>query len=475
MNDYLPHTKIYDQYNRNPKQSNGWGRAIFRNVRLIVGVALFVTLAGAIYAMSVPRLYETNMLIQVQRPTNLSGSQQAEAPAAAEVEILRSRSVVFSAVDALQLDINIEPKYFPIVGRYIANTHTELSLSGLSGYGGYAWGGEKLDVAVFRIPANLLLSPFVLTVVGKDSYTISQEKLKHAITGKVGEKTTTNTQYGEIQILISGMYATPGVRFIITQKNRSQTIERLQRSLAISETARMSNIIRVSLRGTNPEQISRIVNKIGAEYIRQRMAQKSEDAKKLAGYYSRRLDEVKQISKKLDARSVQILRAHGISDLGEDARSLAQQAIALQIKLAETQQKKVELASRFGNAHPAILLANRQLQETSEELARTMKRREILSGAEREMLAVTREKQLNSDGNADLITMRERSEALIYPNDADARIVDYAETPLQPVNLQLSTRLALAAFLGVLMGIIASILKNTFAADRSTFPGGKSA
>jgi tyrosine-protein kinase Etk/Wzc len=435
---------------------------ILKNRWLVATVALLVALAGTIYALTVTPVYEANILIQIKRNAGMSREFQGDIPAATEVEILRSRSIISHAVDALHLDISVEPKKFPVLGALIMGRNKEISNPGLFGYGGYVWGMEKADISVLNLPDAMLGRSFILTVANKDEFVLSQKELAISIRGRVTEIVKSRTPYGEIEILVARIPAKPGAQFLVSRSPRFQAVEQLQKSLAVSENGKQSNIIGVSLKGSKPELLSRILNEIGTEYLRQHVAQQSEDAEKALLFYTQQLDEAKQKLQRSDDKVAQVRRNRGIFDVNEEARTLSQQSVVLQGQLAESKQKKEELLSRYLEQHPAVVLINKHLQQLTRDLADIEAKRKELAAADHELLNITRDKQINNEINAELINARNKLDTFMHSNNANVRLVDRAETPVQSVTLKTSTMIAVACLAGILLGVIASIIKNGF-------------
>jgi tyrosine-protein kinase Etk/Wzc len=89
---------------------------VLKNSWLIAGVALIVAMLGTLYGLTMTPAYEANILLQIKRNAPGSGDPQADIPAATEMEILRSRSILSRVVNSLHLNISVEPKLFPMVG-----------------------------------------------------------------------------------------------------------------------------------------------------------------------------------------------------------------------------------------------------------------------------------------------------------------------------------------------------------------------
>src|ERR1700716_2622724 len=87
---------------------------LFDNRWLIAAIALTVALLGAAYAFMAKPVYEANMLVHVEEESqkeakNIMGEMgsmfDVKAAATAEIELIRSRLVVFRALDHVRLFI----------------------------------------------------------------------------------------------------------------------------------------------------------------------------------------------------------------------------------------------------------------------------------------------------------------------------------------------------------------------------------
>ncbi|MCC2973780.1 GNVR domain-containing protein [Massilia sp. IC2-476] len=439
--------------------------SIVRNGWLVLGVALLTALIGILAALSVTPVYEGNILIQINRNAPLSREMQTNVPAATEVEILRSRSIITRVVKALQLDLSVEPKYFPVVGAFLARS--DRGLPEFLELRGYAWGADRVNVSVFNVPGRLLRQSFALAVGRAGSFTLTHETLGIKLAGRVGQPARLRTRHGDIELLVSAIDARPGAQFVVTRNPTFQVVEQLRKSLSVTENGKESNVIGVSLKGSKPELISRILNQVGDEYVSQHVAQKSNETGRALAFYDQQLAESRQRMQKLDERLAQVLRAHGVSDLNEESTTLSQQSIALQAKLAEAEQQKLELSSRFLEQHPTVIVASRHIQDVRDDLNRLEARRRSLGAAQQEIARLTRDRQANSEVHMGLLNTQQKLAALMSSDNRDVRVVDRAEAPLQPGTLKLTVMIVLACLGGLAAGVIASVVKNAIVARNS--------
>ena len=108
--------------------------------KLIIAVTSCVTFIALFYAILATPIYQSNALIQVEQKQGnaiLSSLTQilpdAQPQSAPEIALLKSRMILGKTVDDLNLQTQVEPKHFPIIGDGIArllgkeNGHIDIS------------------------------------------------------------------------------------------------------------------------------------------------------------------------------------------------------------------------------------------------------------------------------------------------------------------------------------------------------------
>ncbi len=118
-------------------------------------------LLGVLYVIFTAPVYRSNVLVQVEEQSGTLGDLEelsslftGRTPSEAEMEIILSRSLLGTAVEQLRLDIVVEPEHFPLLGKGLARLHGMAALSRpVLGFSRFAWGGERLEVQRFDVPA----------------------------------------------------------------------------------------------------------------------------------------------------------------------------------------------------------------------------------------------------------------------------------------------------------------------------------
>ena len=439
---------------------NGW---------LIIAVAVCATVLGGVYAFLSAPVYEANTLIQVEESkggnaNSLLGDAaslfEIRSPASAEIEILRSRLVVGQAVQNLQLDLSVTPKYIPLVGRWLARRATEPSAPGFLSLDGYVSGNESLKVARFEV-ADVLEGQRFSVQLAAQGYTLlspDDQILGQAVIGQPLEFVADGHRG---RLLVAAAVGRPGATFHLVQSSRLGITEDLQGSLSIAEQGRQSGVIRASLEGADPSRIARVLNEIGSLYVRQNVERKSAEAEKSLGFLGTFLPQLRQQLEDSEVKFNQFRNRNGTFELGAEAKVLLDQAVKYQTSLVELQQKRKELGARFTAQHPSIQVVDAQIQSITSELAALTGKAKTFPDVEQDLLRLTRDVKVNNELYVNLLNSSQQLRLVKEGKVGNVRVVDVAAVPERPIKPQRSLVVVLAAVLGLLAGLALAFLRNS--------------
>lgn len=446
-------------------------RFIFDNRWLIAGIALAVTLAGVAYALIATPIYKANILIKVDdnfgRPKSAPGDLMSaetipdvKAAVASEIEVLRSRAVVARAVDNGRFYINIKPKYFPAIGRWIARQNKKLSEPGILGFGGYVWGSEQARISVFNVPEALEGKEFILTAEGKEKFRLQNEDFAISLSGRVGEAIKVGAVGGTIELVVEQLAAEPGAQFLVTRSARLDAVERLQEGLKISQKGKQSGVIEVALEGADRTRTSRILDEIGKAYMTQNVDRKSEEAEKALAFLNTQLPELKRELESAESKYNQVRNTRGTVDVAEETKTVLQQSLLTQTKIVELNQKRDELLMRFLPEHPMVQNIDQQIQGLNKELARIDTKIKKLPDTEQNVQRLNRDVKINTELYTALLSAAQQLRVATESKIGSARLLDNAVIPLKPVRPKPLIVIALSAMAGLTLGVVAAYFRK---------------
>ncbi|MEO8013848.1 MAG: Wzz/FepE/Etk N-terminal domain-containing protein, partial [Polaromonas sp.] len=380
---------------------------------LIAGVTALAVLLGGAYAVLTTPVYEANSLIQVEETKENTGTTatalgaaanlfEIRSPASAEMEILRSRLVVGQAVQSLQLDLAVWPKYIPVVGKWLARGATSPSEPGFLGMKGYVTGNESLKVESFVIPPKFETKRFLVRLDG-DGYALVSPDGDTLANGRFGTPLAFTVGGQKGQMLVSSAVGKPGAEFNLMRFPQLAVIERLQQSLLIAEQGRQSGVILTSLTGNNPEIIAQTLNEIGSMYVRQNVARKVAEAEKMLAFLKTNLPQLRAKIEQSESRFNQFRNRNGSFDLTTESKVVLDQSIKLQTSLLDLQQKRSDLDARFGPQHPNIQTIDVQIKGLTNELNMINNRMKSFPAVEQDYLRMTRDMKVDTELYASLL------------------------------------------------------------------------
>ena len=433
---------------------------------LIIVVTVLITLAGAMYALLATPIYNGDVLLQVENKSQgMSGLEDltslftGETPAEAEIEIIRSRSIIGAAVDQLHLDIDAKPHYVPIIGAAIVRYFHQSE--GLNPPWGdlerYAWGGERITVERLVVPERYIDEPLELIALENGAFVLRSLEQGPIVEGLVGKTASANG----VEIFVTELVARTGTEFRVTKRRHTQTINDLQKDLKVAEKGKKTGVIQLSLKGPRPELITATLDAISQLYLKQNVERRSEEAAKTLEFLQAQLPQVKGNLDAAEELLNNYQSARGSIDLPLETQAVLQKLAETEKALSEVELKHKELSQKFTSNHPSVMTLNRQRQQF--EATRTELDKQIKAMPEevQESVRLARDVKVANEIYLLLLQKAQEMNVIKAGTIGNVRILDTALTGDKPVKPKKALVLALSLVLGVLLGsILAFVLKS---------------
>jgi len=439
--------------------------------RLILCTALAGAFIGAVYALCAAPVYRTDILFQVeQSPTDSKSTSPTGDPssvfdlktdASTEIEVLKSRAVLDRAIDSTNLAVDARPHYLPLIGWRFVNAADGVS-SPLPG--GYVYGAERIDVPTFDVPKRLLGKRFALTVGDDGAYTLQRTgwfgRTGPAWQGRIGQPLHVETAQGPLDIFVRGVAGKPGARFDLTRYSDEEATAWLQKNALISERGKQSNMVGVTLDGTDPVHDSRVLNAIGDAYLAQNTQRKSEAADKLIRFMDAQLPQLKAQLEKAESRFNAFRASHGTVNTSDEALALRQQSVDIETRVQTLQQRREELLTRFMPKHPAVVAVDAQLSDAQRSLDTTRKQIQQLPAVEQGVLQLQRDVAVDTALYTNLLNTRQQMILARASKTGTVRIVDTAKVAEQPIGPHRGVAVIALLLVGLLAGAAIVVVRQ---------------
>ncbi|WP_427184968.1 polysaccharide biosynthesis tyrosine autokinase [Bordetella bronchialis] len=446
---------------------------LLANRFMIIVVTVLATLIGVAYYMVKPPVYQSDIAVQVeeelptgQRTSTLSDVSSIfdiKQAASGEMEILRSRMVVGHAVDYYQLYVHASPDYFPVIGRWLAKRHESFALpEAVTGAipGGWAWGGERIQVNRIDVPDDLIGKKLRVVALGGGAYELIDPVHDRRFEGRVGQLERFEVPGGAIEVQIDTLQARPETNFTIVRDSRLEAIESLQARMGIFERGRQSNVIGVTLQGQEPVLTAAVLNEIGQEYVRQNINRKTAQAEKSLAFLDQQLPVLKKQLEESETRYNALRNSRGTIDLTEEAKLVLGQSVETQNRIFELKARRQELVTRFASSHPSIAAIDRQIASLTGDMNKLNSKIRELPDLEQDVVRLTRDVKVNTDLYTGLLANAQQLRMIRAGKVGSVRVVDTAIPAERPLSPKAPIVIGVAALAGLILGVIAAFLRN---------------
>lgn len=421
---------------------------------------------GVAYAILATPVYLANALVQVEPKKNdmlgfsdLNSMLSGQSPSATEIGIIKSRAVIGKTVDDLQLDIEVTPNTFPVIGGFLARRYKGDSVAAPRfGLNSYAWGGERLEVARLNLPEELLGKKLTLVAAEQHRFQLLDDNDNLLVDGVVGQGFAQNGVDG----LIANMAANPGTRFEVERDPRIVTIQNYQDALDVSEQGKDSGIIRLALAGTDHAQAVDILNKVATLYVQQNVQRTSAEAAQSLEFLKDQLPQVKSdLIKASDALNAYQTQGKTVN-ISLETQSVLEQIVGLDTRISELKLQQADLDRRFTKQHPAYRALMVQIGELTHQQQSLESKVQDLPATQQQLLNLTRDVEVASQIYTQLLNKSQELDIIRAGAVGNVRLIDSADVDTTvPVKPRKALIVLIATFLGAFIGVALVLVRKS--------------
>ncbi|MES2007836.1 MAG: polysaccharide biosynthesis tyrosine autokinase [Pseudomonadota bacterium] len=478
---------------RQPGSRVRWGaaRALLDHAGWILAAMLFGTLCGALYAWSLPAMYEADVLVRPESARRLALNAQGTANAGQPADELRpdamtSRAVLTPVVREARLDIAAAPRTVPVVGALWArfaggaqagplSTPLAAPLESLSAY---AWGGERIDLIALNVPDALLNQPLTLVALGDQRFRLLGEDGAVLLTGKVGDIARGNG----VSLKLAQLTARAGTEFVVMRRDAITAVELLARGLKLEPQRGMATAtgpngaaaggtagaaagaaaaaVRIVWRDADREHAAAVVNAVARSIVDTQVGHRREQDNQQLDFVTSELPRVKAELEAAEAALARYRARAGSLQPSQESQSYLSGSIEYQRQISGLRLERARLLRNFMPQSQEVRAIDEQIEQLRGDRRSMDSRRQGLSEAERESGALSRDVKVAEDMYMSLRRQAQLLSLAQSDQSSDVRLVDLAVAPALPVGPDRALVTGLAALLGLLAGSGLAALKS---------------
>lgn len=411
---------------------------IFDHRVMIACITLLFTVCAGIYAYSVTPIYQADALVQIEAKQDNSllkslsqFGTDLSPDVAPELLLLKSRMILGETVEKLGLTYSVKRRVLPVIGPLLERGHKA---------------GELTIGALTIPPLEDKPQELLLTVKEQGRYHLEGKTLEaDSVVGKTLVK-------DGVTLLVTSLSAAPGTQFVLKTVTKLEAINALQRRLIVSESAKQSGMIALTLTGEEPDKIAAVLNTIAENYLSQNIArQEAKDTRSLTFLQ----DQLPKISRELDeaeARLNAYREQRDSVDLSLEAKTVLDQVVNVENQLNELTFREAEVSQLFKKDHPTYRALREKKQTLEQERTRLNNRVSAMPSTQQEILRLSRDVESGRTIYLQLLTRQQELNISRSSAIGNVRIIDPAVTQPAPVK----PRKVIIIMLGMLVGLMLS-------------------
>ncbi|WP_336234083.1 polysaccharide biosynthesis tyrosine autokinase [Enterobacter bugandensis] len=415
---------------------------------MIACITLLFTVCAGIYAYSVTPIYQADALVQIEAKQDNSllkslsqFGTDLSPDVAPELLLLKSRMILGETVDKLGLTYSVKRRMLPVIGPLLERGRKagELTIGALT-----------LPLLEDK-PQELLL-----TVQEQGRYHLEGKTLEaDGVVGKTLVK-------GGVTLLVTSLSAAPGTRFALKTVTKLEAINALQRRLIVSESAKQSGIISLTLTGEDPDKIAVVLNTIAENYLSQNIArQEAKDTRSLT-FLQDQLPKIRRELDEAEARLNAYREQRDSVDLSLEAKTVLDQVVNVENQLNELTFREAEVSQLFKKDHPTYRALRDKKQTLKQERTRLNNRVSSMPSTQQEILRLSRDVESGRTIYLQLLTRQQELNISRSSTIGNVRIIDPAVTQPGPVKPHKVIIIVLGMLVGLMLSAGTVLVRSAF-------------
>lgn len=432
---------------------NDFLKELAKNWYIMLPSIFIAAVVGVFVAQWIRPVYQVDALLQIESKNNKAGGIMGDlgslfatsSPAETEMELIKSRQVMGSAVEKMRLDLNAEP-----LNKLDRLLHKE----GRVELSNFSYNKELL-------PADFREEPWFM--VAKDTlgnYDLYDYKDSLILSGTVGK--TFHFMYAGDSASFGVFRAEvrEGQRFAVTRLKRLDAISKFRSAFEVKEKGKKTGILEFSYQDIYPDRGVEVLNEVASSYLRQNVEERNAEAQKTLEFLEKQLPDVKaQMDSSLLNLNTYRNRV-GSVDINAETQLVLQKRMRLQQDILALQQKKQEAIRLFHSEHPTVKTLEEQEEALNRELAGTSRDVKKLPTTQQEVLKLSNEVELTKVMYTSLLNNIQQLRLVSAGEVGSVRVIDFAEQVTKPAKPKKRVILSIALFLGFLLGTAIISIRN---------------
>ncbi len=433
--------------------------------KLIALCIILSVVCALLYLRTTPDIYQVDALVQVEEKKgasvvlsgNLSSALDQMSPAQAEIEILKSRLVLGTVINHLNLDVNITPTENSFWNKILKSStyKTEYSEKSIL----FNENRKSLDIRSFEIP-SFFLNRNLLLSLSQGKYTLTDIATEELVfSAPLNQISQSQSAHGLWKV---GIYTQDSfdTTYQIRKRSLPAAVSTLLSQYEVAEKGKGTGILGLTYQGTEKSHITQVLNEILVAYNEQNIERRTAETAQTLKFLEDQLPELKQQLDIAEREFNQFRKQYNTVDITKESDLYISQSINLETTKASLEQKIAEISAKYTAEHPSMQQMSAQLTAVNKKIVELDNTLNRLPELQRQYLQLFREVEVKQQLYTALLNSYQQLRIVQAGEIGNVRIIDTAVEPIAPIAPKKLQILILSIFLGGFLGTLLALLRN---------------
>lgn len=433
--------------------------------KLIALCVILSLVCALLYLRTTPDTYSVDALVQVEESKgasaallgDLSSMIDQKQPAQAEIEILKSRLVLGTVIQNLNLDLKISGTQNSFTDRLFA-PH-DYSTEYLSKSVVFKDDEKAFEVRKFIVPAAYRDKQLKLHFADNKLNIIDTKTDQTVFSGSVNANNQLQTPQGLWQVSIFSQDQFKDA-YLIEKQSLPAAVDSILANYAVAEKGKMTGVLGLNYQGQDKQHITKVLNSILAAYSQQNIERRSAESAQTLKFLDEQLPDLKKQLDVAEREFNKFRQQYNTVDVTKESELYLTQSVTLETQKAELEQKVAEAGAKYTSEHPVMQQMNAQLTALNKKIGELEGTLKQLPDLQRRYLQLYREVEVKTQLYTALLNSYQQLRIAKAGEIGNVRIVDTAVEPIKPIAPKKLIVLILSIFVGGFLGTLLALLRN---------------
>ncbi|QCO20719.1 polysaccharide biosynthesis tyrosine autokinase [Acinetobacter cumulans] len=433
--------------------------------KLIALCVILSLVCALLYLRTTPDTYSVDALVQVEEGKgasaallgDLSNMIDQKQPAQTEIELLRSRLVLGTVIQNLNLDITIQGNSDTFTNRLFA-PH-DYSTEYLKNSVVFKDNEQAFDIRKLSVPNSYLDKPLQLKFQNR-KFTLTDKKTEQIVfSGDLNKENRVSTPEG-LWIVTIFSQDQFNDQYIIQKLSLPNAVKNILDDYSVAEKGKLTGVLGLNYQGQDQEHITKVLNAILDVYKQQNIDRSSAESAQTLKFLDEQLPELKKQLDTAEREFNKFRQQYNTVDVTKESELYLTQSVTLETQKAELEQKVAEAGAKYTNEHPVMQQMTAQLSALNKKIGELENTLKQLPDLQRRYLQLYREVEVKNQLYTSLLNSYQQLRIAKAGEIGNVRIVDHAIEPVEPIKPKKLIILVLSIFVGGFLGTLLALLRN---------------